>query len=117
MLLDQKILPLEKFIQKAKLLKKQGKKIATYNGSFDLIHVGHVRSIQEAREQGDVLFVFVNSDKNKQHIPLLPRLLNRPNMPHMNEIKTPIIRRNFLTLFFEQFCFLDEFFKRKYFLI
>ena len=64
MLLDKKILALEKFIAKAQALKKEGQKIVTYNGSFDIIHIGHIRSIQEAKEQGDVLLVFVNSDES-----------------------------------------------------
>jgi len=45
-------------------LRKQGKKIVTYNGSFDILHLGHVKSLQEARKQGDVLIVPLNSDKS-----------------------------------------------------
>lgn len=47
-----------------KRLKKQGKTIVTYNGSFDLLHLGHVRSLQEAKEQGGVLVVLLNSDSS-----------------------------------------------------
>jgi len=32
------------------------------NGTFDLLHVGHVRYLQEARDLGDVLVVGINSD-------------------------------------------------------
>ncbi len=45
-------------------LRRRGKKIVTYNGSFDLMHVGHIKSLQEAKRQGDVLLVFVNSDES-----------------------------------------------------
>lgn len=45
-------------------LKKQGKKIVTYNGSFDLLHSGHIASIHEAKEQGDILIIPINSDKS-----------------------------------------------------
>jgi rfaE bifunctional protein nucleotidyltransferase chain/domain len=40
----------------------EGKTIVTFNGSFDVLHAGHVRCLQEAGEQGDVLIVPINSD-------------------------------------------------------
>jgi rfaE bifunctional protein nucleotidyltransferase chain/domain len=40
------------------------RRIAFANGCFDLLHVGHVRYLQGAREQGDVLVVGVNSDRS-----------------------------------------------------
>jgi rfaE bifunctional protein nucleotidyltransferase chain/domain len=43
-------------------LRREGRRIAFANGCFDLLHVGHVRYLQAAREQGDVLVVGVNSD-------------------------------------------------------
>jgi len=43
-------------------LRAEGKTILTTNGSFDLLHAGHVRYLREARAQGDVLFVGLNSD-------------------------------------------------------
>lgn len=45
-------------------LKKQNKVVVTYNGSFDLLHAGHIQSLQEARQQGDVLIIALNSDKS-----------------------------------------------------
>ncbi len=45
-------------------LKKQGKKITTYSGSFDILHLGHIKSLKEAKKQGDVLIVLLNSDKS-----------------------------------------------------
>ena len=41
-----------------------GKKIVFTNGCFDLLHVGHVRYLQEARALGDYLVVAVNSDSS-----------------------------------------------------
>src|SRR5438093_6231289 len=38
------------------------KRIVFTNGTFDLLHIGHVRYLQAARELGDVLVVGVNSD-------------------------------------------------------
>jgi len=47
---------------KTKELRLQGKRIVTINGAFDLCHIGHIRTLQKARELGDVLIVGVNSD-------------------------------------------------------
>ena len=41
-----------------------GKKIVTTNGSFDIIHIGHVKSLVEAKKLGDVLIVGLNSDSS-----------------------------------------------------
>lgn len=61
-----------------KSLKSSGKKIVFTNGCFDLLHVGHVRYLQEARAQGDVLVVGVNSDAST-------RRLKGPTRPVQNE--------------------------------
>ena len=39
-----------------------GRRIVLANGCFDLLHVGHVRYLEDARRLGDVLFVGINSD-------------------------------------------------------
>ena len=46
----------------AERLRAAGRRIVLANGCFDLIHVGHVRYLEEARRLGDVLFVGINSD-------------------------------------------------------
>jgi D-glycero-beta-D-manno-heptose 1-phosphate adenylyltransferase len=43
-------------------LKRAGKKLVFTNGCFDIIHIGHVRLLQDAKNQGDALVVAVNSD-------------------------------------------------------
>lgn len=43
-------------------LRAVGLRIVLANGCFDLLHVGHVRYLREARALGDVLFVGINSD-------------------------------------------------------
>lgn len=43
-------------------LKQQGKSIATLNGSFDLLHAGHLQIIYEASRLADVLIVALNTD-------------------------------------------------------
>lgn len=45
-----------------KNLKKIGKKIVLANGCFDILHVGHIRHLKEAKKLGDILVVAVNSD-------------------------------------------------------
>lgn len=49
-------------------LKSQGKKIVFTNGCFDLIHIGHVRYLMEAKKFGDVLIVGLNSDESVRSI-------------------------------------------------
>ncbi len=45
-------------------LRAAGKRIAFANGCFEILHVGHVRFLQGAKEQGDVLVVGFNSDRS-----------------------------------------------------
>ncbi len=67
---------------KVSAIRQAGKTIATLNGSFDLMHAGHLHIIQEASQMGDVLIVALNSDssiqryKSKQRpiVPLMYRL-------------------------------------------
>tara|TARA_Y100000310_G_C20640174_1_gene793460 strand:- start:721 stop:1209 length:489 start_codon:yes stop_codon:yes gene_type:complete len=49
-------------------LKKQNKKIVTTNGVFDIIHIGHIRYLKEAKKFGDVLIVGINSDASVKRI-------------------------------------------------
>lgn len=57
-------------------LRNEGRVIVFANGCFDLLHVGHIRFLQEARQQGDVLVVGVNSD-------IAVRALKGPGRPLM----------------------------------
>ena len=54
--------------------KNEGKTIATLNGSFDLLHAGHLHMIYEASQQADILIVALNSDSSikKYKSPLRP---------------------------------------------
>ncbi len=45
-------------------LKSQGKTLATLNGSFDLLHAGHLQIIYEASLQSDLLLVCLNTDSS-----------------------------------------------------
>ncbi len=58
-------------------LRQGGQRVVFANGCFDLLHVGHVRYLEGARQQGDVLVVGVNSDRSVRQLkgaerPLLP---------------------------------------------
>ncbi len=52
----------EELEQMAKALHQQGQKVVTTNGCFDLLHIGHVRILNAAKQLGDVLVVGINSD-------------------------------------------------------
>ncbi|TAN38097.1 MAG: D-glycero-beta-D-manno-heptose 1-phosphate adenylyltransferase [Verrucomicrobia bacterium] len=60
--MESKILPRAALAAECARLRQTGKKIVFTNGSFDLLHDGHVTYLQFAREQGDLLIVGVNSD-------------------------------------------------------
>jgi len=59
-----KILPLPELVKAVDKCRAQGRVIVTANGSFDLLHVGHLRFLEEARAQGNTLVVGVNSDES-----------------------------------------------------
>ena len=48
----------------AEALRLAGRKVVFTNGVFDLLHPGHVRYLQQAKELGDALIVGVNSDRS-----------------------------------------------------
>jgi len=55
---------LEQIISLVERSRQAGKKIVFTNGVFDLLHPGHLRYLEQARELGDVLIVGVNSDRS-----------------------------------------------------
>lgn len=57
-----KFLTLDAARETAVQLRTAGKRLVTVNGSFDLLHAGHLDQLEEAKRQGDVLFVGVNAD-------------------------------------------------------
>lgn len=48
--------------QRAQEFRAEGRRLVTVNGAFDLFHAGHLVILEEAKAQGDLLFVGVNSD-------------------------------------------------------
>ena len=54
--------------QLVEILKSQNKKVVFTNGCFDILHVGHLRYLNEAKKQGDVLIIGVNSDASVKRL-------------------------------------------------
>lgn len=48
--------------------KSEGKTVVFTNGCFDILHIGHVRYLQDARSLGDILVVGVNSDESVRRL-------------------------------------------------
>jgi rfaE bifunctional protein nucleotidyltransferase chain/domain len=64
--LQKKLLAPSELEFKVQEIKSQGLKIATLNGSFDLLHAGHLYIIHQASLQADRLIVALNSDQSIQ---------------------------------------------------
>ncbi|MBI5400305.1 D-glycero-beta-D-manno-heptose-7-phosphate kinase [Candidatus Saganbacteria bacterium] len=64
----------------AQQLQAEGKKIIFTNGCFDLLHLGHVRYLREAKKLGDVLIIGVNTDRSV-------RRLKGPERPYVSELE------------------------------
>lgn len=73
----KKIVPQNELSQVLKQLRAQKKTIATLNGSFDLLHAGHLQIIYEASQVADVLIVALNTDHSIQQY----KSPNRPIIP------------------------------------
>lgn len=63
-----KILSLEDLLRERTTLRAEGKSLVFTNGVFDLLHVGHVRYLQQARALGDALLVAINSDRSVREL-------------------------------------------------
>ena len=78
-----KIISLEEIEDQATRCHKDGKRIVLCHGTFDLLHAGHIRHLQSARKEGDVLFVTVTCDKQVNKgpgRPVFPERLRAENL-------------------------------------
>ena len=57
-----RLVPRHALSQLATTLRAKGKRVVTINGSFDILHNGHLHILEQARQRGDVLIVGLNSD-------------------------------------------------------
>ena len=73
------VLTLEQTILRFAKGKRNRQRVVFTNGCFDLLHPGHIRSLEAARALGDVLIVGINSDESVrelkgEHRPVIPEL-------------------------------------------
>lgn len=73
-----KIVPREALRQKLAEHKRRSERIVFANGCFDTLHVGHIRYLEGARREGDILVVGVNDDSSV-------RGLKGPGRPVLDE--------------------------------
>jgi rfaE bifunctional protein nucleotidyltransferase chain/domain len=66
--MSAKIVGLEELSKRSEQLRAAGKKLVATNGCFDLLHVGHVRYLQAARAQGDLLAIGLNGDRSVREL-------------------------------------------------
>ena len=62
------VLTLEEAILRFGREKRNGRRVVFTNGCFDLLHPGHIRALELARELGDVLIVGLNSDASVRQL-------------------------------------------------
>jgi len=78
--------------------RSHGKKIVFTNGCFDLIHIGHIKYLRQAKALGDILIIGLNSDSSVSRIK--PK---RPVNPesHRSEVLSSLGMVDYVTLFDE----------------
>jgi D-glycero-beta-D-manno-heptose 1-phosphate adenylyltransferase len=71
------VLTLDEAILRFGREKRNGRRVVFTNGCFDILHPGHIKTLEHARELGDVLIVGINSDASvgqlKPGRPLIPQ--------------------------------------------
>jgi D-beta-D-heptose 7-phosphate kinase/D-beta-D-heptose 1-phosphate adenosyltransferase len=81
----EKLVSTDLLVDAVKRHREQGKSIVFTNGCFDILHGGHVGYLQEARAQGDLLIVGLNTDASVR------RLGKGPDRPINDEIQRAIV--------------------------
>lgn len=66
--MNSSVLTLEQAILRFGPGKRHGRRVVFTNGCFDLLHPGHIRSLELARELGDALIVGLNSDASVRQL-------------------------------------------------
>jgi len=97
---QQKLKNVEELKNIVDRLKHQNKKIVTTNGVFDILHIGHIKYLQEAKKLGDVLIVAVNSDTSVKKIKDSKRPLN--NEKNRAETVAALECVDYVTVFSEE---------------
>jgi D-beta-D-heptose 7-phosphate kinase/D-beta-D-heptose 1-phosphate adenosyltransferase len=73
-----KFMTRDQLVPLLKTAQAQGRRIVFTNGCFDLMHIGHTRYLQAAKDLGDLLVVGVNSDAS---VKMLNKAPDRPIVP------------------------------------
>jgi D-beta-D-heptose 7-phosphate kinase/D-beta-D-heptose 1-phosphate adenosyltransferase len=92
----EKILSWDKLKKTVVRLKAKNKKVVFTNGCFDIIHIGHVRYLKEAKGLGDVLIIGLNSDRSVSSIKP-DRPINSQN--HRAEVLSSLEMVDYVVLF------------------
>ena len=71
---EDRVLTLPDLVQRVALWKANGERVVFTNGCFDLLHIGHIALLEQARRFGDRLIVAINSDASVSR-------LKGPNRP------------------------------------
>src|SRR5678815_4431798 len=95
--MNSKIITLPELARRAGAIRQAGKRLVLTNGCFDLLHVGHVRYLKEARKLGDFLAVAVNGDESVRALKGLGRPLNSET--DRAEVLAALEAINFVTIF------------------
>jgi rfaE bifunctional protein nucleotidyltransferase chain/domain len=72
----EKMISWESLPQWRAAMRASGKKVVVTNGCFDLLHLGHVSYLEQARNEGDLLLVGVNGDASVRELKGPERPLN-----------------------------------------
>lgn len=94
-----KILDWKELKTKIDEAKAAGKKVVFTNGCFDILHIGHIRYLRDAKALGDVLIIGLNSDKSVSKIKP-GRPVNTQN--HRAEVLASLEMVDYVTLFDEE---------------
>jgi D-glycero-beta-D-manno-heptose 1-phosphate adenylyltransferase len=95
--MKKKIVDLAEMGKIAQELREAGKKLVATNGCFDLLHVGHVRYLQAARNLGDALVVGLNGDNSVRELKGAGRPIN--NERDRAEILAALESVDFVSIF------------------
>lgn len=95
--MTQKILSPDQLLGVRQALRAAGKSLVFTNGVFDLLHVGHVRYLAEARALGDALLVAINSDRTVRELKGEGRPLT--NESERAEILAALRQVDYVTIF------------------
>lgn len=85
--------------QLSEQLRRAGKTVVTTNGCFDILHVGHIRILQQARALGDVLIIGINSDASVRKLKGDSRPIN--NEDDRAELLAALSAVDYVTVFGE----------------